>query len=302
MHNPSKVEIIAVDDGSTDRSWQIACNVANTYTAIKLFRRPHAGQAATLNFALEQSRGDFIAIIEADVEPAPDWLQQTMSCFKTPGVVGVGGYLVTPTDDNWIARLAGYEIELKQKSNNTFVKHITAANAIYRREALADFRFDTQLENASLDAVLNQTLIATGKKLVFCKTARALHHYKGALFSYLARQYAYAYYRLYVDVIGLYPYDRFLAFNIAVCDLALLSLPLLFIWPWIVWGVWVGAFLFQVPHTLVLLLWKRDWAILMSPFVIILRNWWATVGFIHGWLVKMASSFKNKKLAKDSSK
>ncbi len=59
-------EAIVVDDGSTDRTGEIARQFADQDTRFTLLRQPNAGTAAACNTALKQARGKWIAFLEAD--------------------------------------------------------------------------------------------------------------------------------------------------------------------------------------------------------------------------------------------
>jgi glycosyltransferase involved in cell wall biosynthesis len=64
-------EMIIVDDGSTDQTLSIAHGFASTDDRIRVFTQKNIGifrLAETYNFAVSQSRGDYIAILEGD-----DW-------------------------------------------------------------------------------------------------------------------------------------------------------------------------------------------------------------------------------------
>jgi glycosyltransferase involved in cell wall biosynthesis len=57
-------ELIAVDDGSTDQSWQILQSYADP--RIKIFQRPNGGQCAATNTGLEHIKGDYVQFFDAD--------------------------------------------------------------------------------------------------------------------------------------------------------------------------------------------------------------------------------------------
>lgn len=56
-------EIIVVDDGSNDRSAEIAKGFGSK---IKLFERPHEGAAAAKNFGIKESKGELLAFLDSD--------------------------------------------------------------------------------------------------------------------------------------------------------------------------------------------------------------------------------------------
>ncbi len=82
-------ELILVDDGSTDGS----ADIAETLTAprVRLFRRPHTGLVAALNFGLQQARGEWIARMDADDESLPQRLEkQWVFAQQHPHLGGIG--------------------------------------------------------------------------------------------------------------------------------------------------------------------------------------------------------------------
>jgi glycosyltransferase involved in cell wall biosynthesis len=60
------IELIVVDDGSTDHTAQITAQIAAATPAIELIRRPHQGPSAARNTGLERSSGDYWTIFDAD--------------------------------------------------------------------------------------------------------------------------------------------------------------------------------------------------------------------------------------------
>jgi GT2 family glycosyltransferase len=70
-------EVVVVDDGSTDRTAQIAGGPAT------VVRQPQLGPAAARNAGVARASGDAIAFTDADCVPTPIWLRE--------GVAALGG-------------------------------------------------------------------------------------------------------------------------------------------------------------------------------------------------------------------
>jgi glycosyltransferase involved in cell wall biosynthesis len=80
-HN--NLELIVVDDGSTDRSYAIARNSAARDPRVKLFQQANGGVAAARNAAIGRSNGQFVAPIDADDLWHPRKLERQLAAFSS---------------------------------------------------------------------------------------------------------------------------------------------------------------------------------------------------------------------------
>lgn len=70
--NAINVEIIFIDDGSTDSSWQIICDLAEKDQRVFGIRfRRNFGKAAALTAGMNAVRGDYIMMMDADLQDDP---------------------------------------------------------------------------------------------------------------------------------------------------------------------------------------------------------------------------------------
>lgn len=66
-------EVICVDDGSTDSSFEILSNYKIKYSHLSVYKKNNGGQASARNLALSHALGDFISFVDSD-----DWIEKNM--------------------------------------------------------------------------------------------------------------------------------------------------------------------------------------------------------------------------------
>jgi len=76
------IEVIVVDDGSEDSTAEIVKRIAETDQRVVLLKQPNAGVAAARNLAIEYSKGDYIAPIDADDIWYPQNLEKQLKCLQ----------------------------------------------------------------------------------------------------------------------------------------------------------------------------------------------------------------------------
>ncbi len=75
----TQLQIILVDDESTDGSAALCDKLANKYECISVIHKPNGGLASARNAGLEYARGKYIAFVDSD-----DWLEpETFLTLKT---------------------------------------------------------------------------------------------------------------------------------------------------------------------------------------------------------------------------
>ena len=80
------LEIIVVDDGSSDSTQEIITAYAERDTRISLFSQGNAGVAAARNLGIQKAQGEFIAPLDADDTWLPEYIESLLPLMAEPTV------------------------------------------------------------------------------------------------------------------------------------------------------------------------------------------------------------------------
>ena len=115
--NSYSYEVIIIDDGSTDNSWDVIQKLNQENSSIKgvKFRRNY-GKSAALNIAFERVEGDVVITMDADLQDSPEEIPELYSMIVEGGNDLVSGWKKKRFDPitktvptklyNWAARKA----------------------------------------------------------------------------------------------------------------------------------------------------------------------------------------------------
>lgn len=139
------IEILVVDDGSTDDTRLLAASFAG----VRYFYQPNAGLSAARNHGVAHSNGAFVVFLDADDVLYPDAVNLNAGLlFENPSWAFVsGGH---DKVDEWLFPLPGQE-ERVILTGDHYVALLRGnyigmhAAVMYRRRLLDEFEFDTSL-------------------------------------------------------------------------------------------------------------------------------------------------------------
>ena len=185
-----RVEIIVVDDGSSDTTAEIA----GLYPRVRILDQPNSGLSAARNAGLAAATGEIIAYTDADCRVDPDWLTYLVQPFLTSDVAGVGGPNVVPADDPWVsqcvARAPGGPTHVML--DDRVAEHIPGCNMAFRRDALlAIDGFNPVYLRAGDDVDICWRLQAQKLDIGFAPSALVWHHHRASAGSYWRQQVGY---------------------------------------------------------------------------------------------------------------
>jgi len=115
------LEVIVVDDCSTDRTGEIAQNFASK-GLIKLVRLEKASdsKARAVNYGIPFSRGEIIVTVDADTILEPSSIFELVEAFSNPAVGAVSGNIRVLNRVNLLTRLQAYEYLVAMEAGRRF--------------------------------------------------------------------------------------------------------------------------------------------------------------------------------------
>lgn len=181
------IELLLIDDGSTDTTPSICHRLASQDDRIRVVTQKNAGICAARNRGLSIARGEYIAFCDDDDRFLPGALLRLYeTAEREQAEIVRGNYQLfrEAADGRFceqkhapgnICRMwqDGYAVFL-QNSGPQFVW-----NALYSRELLQDVRFDERCRYGLEDFIFNMTLYAQTDRAVYLPDDVYLH-YEGA--------------------------------------------------------------------------------------------------------------------------
>lgn len=77
-------EIVFIDDGSTDSSWDVVCKLKQDTPQIKAFRfRRNYGKSPALFVGFEAAQGDVVITMDADLQDSPEEIPELYNMIKS---------------------------------------------------------------------------------------------------------------------------------------------------------------------------------------------------------------------------
>jgi GT2 family glycosyltransferase len=183
-------EIIVVDDGSKDRTAEIA----RSHREARVISTPNQGLSAARNVGLAEATGEIVAYTDADTRVDRDWLTFLVQPFLTSDVVGSGGPNVVPADDppmaQCIARAPGGPTHVLL--DDRIAEHVPGCNMAFKRDALlAIGGFNSIYLRAGDDVDVCWRLQARGWRIGFASAALVWHHHRSSVQAYWRQQIGY---------------------------------------------------------------------------------------------------------------
>ncbi|MBC1419328.1 bifunctional glycosyltransferase/CDP-glycerol:glycerophosphate glycerophosphotransferase [Listeria fleischmannii] len=177
------IELILVDDGSTDGSYEKIVEYAEQHKNITVIRQENAGPGTARNVGLEVARGQYVSFLDSDdvlPEKAIEFLYQAAISENVGVVTGIS--VSFNSTRSWFIQ-GHYQRGVFKKGRKTVVKNpemmytLGPCNKLYRFDIVQNLRFPTEIKVGEdqpfvLEAYLASKDIYTVDEIIYNYRAR----------------------------------------------------------------------------------------------------------------------------------
>ncbi len=171
-----KLEVIVINDGSSDGTLEIIKKKMKKYGNLKLLDKKNSGKANSLNEGIAMCRGELFAVVDSDSFPSKSSLRKLVGFFEDPNMGAVTSYVTIRNDkDNFFAKIQSVEYFIMGWTRKLldFVDSVFVTNgplSLYRKEfVLKVGGFDPKTVTEDIDVTWN--LISSGYGTAMCLDA-----------------------------------------------------------------------------------------------------------------------------------
>ena len=180
-----KIEVVIVNDGSTDETATICSSLVNKYSFVKYFEKQNGGVSSARNFALKKISGEYVWFVDSDDLILEGAISEI---FKTQSDIAVFNFSRLNNGQEEDVRLVAKEFLYKITSLDSFFK---------------DYVFSYKLNNALWNKVFKTSIlkenaltfdenIKVGEdylfSLVFYKAVKEIYFSKAQIYKYFINE------------------------------------------------------------------------------------------------------------------
>lgn len=142
----ANIEIIIVDDGSTDRSGEIADRLAGEHANIRVYHTEEKGVSAARNLGLSQAKGAFLTFLDAD-DALDEYLVEKLVAVHNRTGADICGCMFSGQDSRKKADGSTHTQTGREIIEKSILRdHDTRVwSKLFTRESIGDHRFDEEL-------------------------------------------------------------------------------------------------------------------------------------------------------------
>lgn len=203
------LEIIAIDDGSTDGSAECLQKWHDEDSEIPVYvlTQPPTGLSSGRQLALDNAKGEWVAITDIDVRPEQTWIANLYSesnpVSTEETVVAVTGRTIFERSSDLISKVRSVEIASKYRSRPRSTSLANGPCSMFHRQSLIEIGgFNPEWYHAE-DMEVSLRLIEEGGTIVYAPDAVVIHVPESGKKRFLAKRTRDA--RAHVRIIRNYP-------------------------------------------------------------------------------------------------
>ncbi|HEU4416015.1 MAG TPA: glycosyltransferase [Candidatus Angelobacter sp.] len=125
-----RFEVILVDNGSTDRTVEVAESFQDRLK-LRVLIREGVRISGLRNLGAREAQGSILAFLDADCLAPVDWLQRVTELAFADGMGVVGAHYLLPENSSWVGRTWH---RYQEAAKSGAVSHVPAGDLIMRRE------------------------------------------------------------------------------------------------------------------------------------------------------------------------
>ncbi|MEU5726971.1 glycosyltransferase [Micromonospora sp. NPDC047738] len=174
--HPGGIEVVVVDDGSTDGTADIA--EALRLPNVRVVRKPNGGKPSALNTGVALARFNLIVMVDGDTIFERDSVRRLVQPFADPRVGAVAGNVKVGNRGSLIAKwqhieyVIGFNLDRRLYETLRCMPTVPGAIGAFRRQALNEVGGMTD-ETLAEDTDITMALGRAGWHVVYEETARA---------------------------------------------------------------------------------------------------------------------------------
>ncbi|MGB9442366.1 MAG: mycofactocin biosynthesis glycosyltransferase MftF [Desulfobacterales bacterium] len=188
-----KLEIIVVDDASTDQTPDVVSHFAVRLIPLK----QHKQASHCRNLAARHTRGDILAFIDSDCLAGSAWLRELVPAFKDAQLGALGGVVDSYFNANGLDRYEKVKSSLsvsswfKRSQKNDPFFYLPACNLLVRRRLFLELGGFKEELVVGEDVDLCWRIRKRGYQIEYRPEGRVYHKHRNKVFSFCRRRFEY---------------------------------------------------------------------------------------------------------------